>query len=398
MRLGRSFITLACLWLSLSLPLVAAPATVIQDLRYDPRESAIYLPFEGPRPPLVAVGTSGRNIVMDIPNAGFAYGEFFATVERSPLVNAFVAAIDPDSKGLHVVIEGLVPLRAEADASYRGQSLRFAIVPADPKQAANLPPARNVRQTVTVVPIDGREAKTYTIVQPPPPVVIIPPSWWKALGQWSYPPASLGLSYGPTSEQYAPQLVAGNDPGLARIRCNWQPMSGPNSLPMRLERGTSLVTDPDYLGVTHRRSETSLQAGYARSYELAGGSFSSGFGYGASWMQTSSSANPVTPTLLFAGNQIFHGPLLRQTMAGGFGDSPWGQMLAELELGWMPWVFANIDQGISMPWLTSFRVEPRVTVGGDLPVSLGVFYERTLGAPFNREASGLSLGLSFGHF
>lgn len=398
MRLGRSFIMLAGLLLDLSQSVSAAPAIVIQDLRYDPKESAIYLPFEGPRPPLVTVGTSGLNIVLDIPQSGFLYGEFFATVERSPLVKAFVAVVDPESKGLHVIIEGLVPLRAEADASYSGQSLRFALVPTDPKQAANLPVARNVRQTVTVVPADGRGAKTYTIEQPQPPVVILPPSWSKALGQWSYPAPSLGLSYGPTSEQYAPQVVTANDPGMARISCNWQPVSGRNSLPMRLERGASLVQDPDYRGVTHQRSETSLEAGYARSYELAGRAFSTGCGYWLNWMQTSNSANPVTPTLLFAGNQIFHGPALRQTMAGGLGDSPWGQLVGELALDWVPWVFSSIEQGISMPWLMSFRVEPRLTIGGEKPVSLGLFYERTVGAPFNREASGLSLSLSFGRF
>ncbi|MNL83312.1 hypothetical protein D3C87_2109250 [compost metagenome] len=64
----------------------------------------------------------------------------------------------------------------------------------------------------------------------------------------------------------------------------------------------------------------------------------------------------------------------------------------------MPYAFAHVDDGTRMPWLTAFRVAPRLTLGADQRFSLGYFYERTMGAPFHRESSGVTLGMSFSGF
>ena len=330
-------------------PVLAAPVTTattqIQDIRYNPLKGTFDLPFKGPRPPLVALGSNHNDLVLDIPRVGFRYREFFVEVDRSPLVRAYVAAIDPESRGLHVVIEGAVPLHLVTDSTGLGSLLRFRLVPMDPHQVSNQADSRDVVQRVMATPLDGTGQKTYTLSPPPPPVVVIPPNWTHHFGPWTFPIPRLSLFYGLMSEQYEPQQVEASDPSTARAGLVWEPRSGDNLLTLQIERGTSAFSDPDYQGVTHLQSETLLETTWARLYGLYGMAMTTGIGYQLSWLQTTNSAAPQTPTFLFAANQILHGPVLSQTVAGSFWLTPWGDLKGELAVDWAPWLFASIDQG-----------------------------------------------------
>lgn len=371
------------LWSSLASRLYARPAalaTTISDLRYEPSEHALYLPFDGPRPPIATVAYRGQSVVIDVPRAGFPYSELFAKVEHSSLLRAYVGAYDPEIKGLHLVIEGRVALQAEPDAGYRGHGMRFVFAARDPE--GSLPPesATDVVQHVTAVPSDGGGERAYTV--------------GTLTKRWTFPALQLGYSMGPVSEQYAPQSIAARANSASQFDASWDPTYGEYSMPVRLGRGAYSLNDPDYAGVTHERTETRLEGAFSRSYPLGNVAASTGVGYLADLTQVQTNASVVAPTLFFAGYQLMHGPLLRQTLGGTL----WGPLGAQLDVGWSPFVFANMSDGTAMAYLTTVRAEPRLYLWPDQRVSLGYFYERTLGPDFNRESSGLTLGISFAGF
>ncbi|HEY9856662.1 MAG TPA: hypothetical protein V6D05_13045, partial [Stenomitos sp.] len=368
--------------LGLVAPALAAPAAdpQVTELRFEPKDNALYLPFEGSRPPIATISTSGKSLVIDVPRAGFAFAEWYDKIERSPLVRGLVAAYDPEIKGVHVIIEGLVPLTAEPDLSYAGKGLRFLLLPKDPRLVLTMPRPTDVMQRISVVPRDSGALPT------PLPA---------ARGsQWTLSALRFGFTTGPTTEQYAPEAIAGGAQGVGRFLALWEPTYGEYSVPLRLGRGAYHYEDPDYAGVDHLRAETSMDLSVARNYALGPVRASSGLGYQATLTQVQSSAKVVTPTFFFAGYQVMHGPSLRQTFAG----SLWGPLGLGVELGWTPYVFANVEGGTTMPWLTTMRVEPKLYLFPDERVSLGYFYERTVGASFNRESSGVALGMSFSGF
>lgn len=361
---------------------MAAPikGSAVLDVRLDPYENALYLPFEGSRPPLATISSQGKSLVIDVPRTGFPYAEWYGKIERSPLIRAVVAAYDPEIKGIHLVIEGHMPLTGEPDLTFRGNGMRFVILPRDPRQIFSLPRPQDVSQRISIVPRDGSPHRAFTI--------------GTLARRWELPAIRLGFSTGPTTEQYAPQALAGGAQGVGRFQASWEPAYGAYSLPARLGRGGYRYDDPDYAGVDHLRTETRMDLAIARNYGLGPVKASSGLGYMAELTQVQSSAKPASPTFFFAGYQAMHGPSLRQTFSG----SAWGPLGLGLELAWTPYVFAHVDGGTSMPWLTAFRVEPKLYLFPDERVSLGYFYERTVGTSFNRESSGLSLGMSFSGF
>lgn len=377
-------------WVALVLALGLAPpalaarapesfATVIRDLRFEPQEHALYMPFMGPRPPVVTVSTLGRSLVLDLPRVGFPYAEFFSQVERSPLIRAYVAAYDPEIRGVHLVIEGQMPLRAEADASYRGNELRFILSPRDPASYPNWTRPGKVIQRLAVSPLGGEPPRLFTLTS-------------QQLG-WTLPAPRLLAQLGPTSEQYAPELVAANDPAAMRFGLGWEPGWGEYGFPMYLGRGAYRLADPDYQDVTHLRTDTRLRAAVTRRYEVGELVADTGVGYDLEYLQVDHSSVPATPGFLLAGYQVYHGPALLQTVTGPV----WGPVRAGLELSWTPFVLAHVE-GVTMPWLTRLRIEPRIYLWNGGRVTLGGFYERTIGASFNREASGLTVGFSFVDF
>lgn len=375
-------VALLAMTVVLGAPTVAAAQAAVQvgTLRYEPYENALYLPFEGSTPPLATFSSHGNSLVIDVPNAGFAYAEWYDKLERSPLLNALVAAYDPEIQGIHLVIEGRVPLTAEPDLSYSGKSLRFVILPKDPRLVFNLPRPKDVTQRISSVPRVGDPQRAMS----PAPTA----------NRWDLPALRLGFSSGPTTEQYAPEALAGGAQGVSRFMALWEPTYGEYSLPMRIGRGAYRYEDPDYAGVDHLRAETRLDLSVAKGYDLGPMRASSGFGYGAALTQVQNSAVAASPTFFFAGYQVMHGPSLRQTFEG----SVWGPLGLGLELGWMPYVFAHVEGGVPMPWLTTARIEPKLYLFSDERVWLGYFYERTIGTSFNRESSGLTLGLSLSGF
>lgn len=381
----KRLIALSLCLLAVGSPALAAPAkpaaatdVPISDLRFEPAENALYLPFDGPRPPIATIASKGQSVVIDIPRADFPFAEWYDKIERSPLIRALVAAYDPQIRGIHLVIEGHVPLTAEPDLSFRGQGMRFLILPKDPKHVVARP--MNVTQQISVVPRDGSAQHSYSV--------------GSLTRQWEIPAPRLSFSTGPTTEQFAPEGLLGGAQGVGRFMARWEPSYGEFSLPLRLGRGGYVYADPDYAGVDHRRAETTLELAVARHYDLGPVQASSGFGYASALTQVQNSATAPTPTFFFAGYQAMHGPHLRQTFSG-MALAPLG---LGLELGWSPYVFAHVDGGTTMPWLTAFRVEPRLYLFSDERLSLGYFYERTVGSSFNRESSGVTLGMSFSGF
>ncbi|HEY9900474.1 MAG TPA: hypothetical protein V6D00_14960 [Pantanalinema sp.] len=363
---------------------LAAPPqaiTLVREIRYEPSESAIYLPFEGPRAPMTSISHAGKSVVLDIPRADFPFAELYAQIENSPLLSAFVAAFDPEIQGLHLVIEGRVPLLAEPDPAYRGVGIKLLIAPRDPRRAGAMRPTATVLQRVTVVPRGGGHARPFAPAA-------------KAGPAWEFPAPSLGYAGGPTSERYTPQALIGGADWANRFSLSWEPGMGDYGVPLRLGYGGYRYDDPDYAGVTHRRSETSVAAALSRRYAMGPLQGSTGFGYRATFTRSDSSQAVASPTLFFAGSQLFHGPLLRQSLRG----QVVGPLGVGLDLEWVPYAFAHIDDGTRMPWLTAFRVEPRLSLWPDQRVTLGYFYERTMGDPFHRESSGVTLGMSFSGF
>ncbi|MNY02170.1 hypothetical protein D3C86_1347320 [compost metagenome] len=354
---------------------------MVREVRYEPNEGAIYLPFEGPRAPMASISHMGKSVVVDIPRADFPFAELYARIENSPLISAYVAAYDPEIQGLHLVIEGRVPLVAEPDSAYRGTGIRLAIAPRDPKKAGAMRPTAPVLQRVTVVPRSGGQARPYL---PAPQAGLA----------WQFPALRMGYTGGPVSEHYAPQALVGASDWANRFNLGWEPIRGDYTVPLRLGFGGYRYDDPDYAGVSHQRSETSLSAALARRYTLGGVRASTGFGYQATFTQANSSQQVASPTFFFAGSQLFHGPLVRQSFAG----TVFGPLGAALDVEWVPYAFAHIDDGTRMPWLTAVRVEPKLTLWPDQRVTLGYFYERTMGDPFHRESSGVTLGMSFSGF
>lgn len=376
----RSLIVLACLALGVGLPQLPARAAVtaaVQDLRFEPATNQIVLPFGGERPPLATLASQDKSLVIDVPGCDFPYAEVYAQIERSPLVRAYVAAYDPEIKGLHLVIEGNVPLSAEPVSS--PHSLRFVLMPKDLRLVLPASRPQDVVQRITSIPRDRREPASVPVAKEP--------------ASWAWPAPHLSFTTGPTTEQYSPDGLAAGAQGVGRFNASWEPTYGEYGLPMRLGRGAYRYEDPDYAGVDHLRSETSLELGLARRYRFAGLSASSGVGYTAAFTQVQNSATAAAPTFFFAGYQLMHGPTLRQKFAG----TVWGPLGAELELGWSPFVFAHVD-GVTMPWLTALRLEPKLYLFPEERVSLGLFYERTVGSSFNRESSGVTLGMSFAGF
>lgn len=365
---------------------LAAPVpavTLVREVRYEPSENAIYLPFEGPRAPIASISNLGKSVVVDISRADFPFAELYARIENSPLINAFVAAYDPEIQGLHLVIEGRVPLVAEPDGSYRGPGMKLAIAPRDAKRLGAMRPGTQVLQRVTVVPRGGGAARPYV------PVVHAAPGI-----PWQFSAPRVGYAGGPTTERYDPQALLGGTNWANRFNLDWAPVRGAYSVPLRLGYGGYRYDDPDYAGVTHQRVETSLSAVLARGYALGSVAASTGLGYKATLTQSESSQRVATPTFFFAGNQIVHGPVIRQSFSGPV----FGLLGAGVELDWVPYAFAHVDDGTRMPWLTAVRIEPRLTLWPDQRVTLGYFYERTMGAPFHRESSGVTLGMSFSGF
>lgn len=381
-KLLSALLLMGMAW-ALAMPPAAAASlngTAILEVHLEPRENAIYLPFEGSRPPLATISSQGKSLVIDVPRTGFPFAEWYDQIERSPLLRALVAAYDPEIKGLHLVIEGHVPLTAEPDLSYPGKGLRFVILPRDPRLIASLARPQSVTQRISFVPRDGSPTRTLSI--------------GAVARRLELPSLRLGFSTGPTTEQYSPQGLAGGAEGVGRFQARWEPSYGEYSLPVRLARGGYRYADPDYAGVDHLRAETRLDLAVARTYALGPVKADSGLGYRAELTQVQSSARSAAPTFFFAGYQAMHGPSLRQTFSG----TTWGPLGLGLELDWSPLVFAHVAGGASMPWLTAFRVEPRLYLFPEERVSLGYFYERTVGATFNRESSGVSLGMSFSGF
>lgn len=365
-------------------PALASPVPVVDaavtDLRLDPVSGVLELPLEGLQPPIATIANHGKSLVIDLPRCEFPYAEMYGKIEGSPLVKAFVAAYDPEIRGLHVVIEGHVPLTAEPDLAFRGKGMRFTLTPKDPKLALRLPRPQEVTQKISVVPRDGSPQRSFSVAT--------------AHRDWQLPALRLGFTLGPTTEQFAPQGLSGGSEGVGRFSARWEPAYGEYSMPLRLGRGGYVYADPDYAGVEHQRAETVLDLSVARRYALGPVQASSGVGYSTAFTQVQSSAKAVSSTFFFAGYQAIHGPSLRQTFAGPV----WGPLGVGLELGWSPYVFAHVDGGTTMPWLTALRVEPRLYLFPDERVSLGYFYERTVGTSFNRESSGVSLGMSFSGF
>lgn len=353
------------------------PIFALQALRFEPAGNLIVLPFSGDRPPLATISTQGTSLVIDVPSCDFPYAEVYAKIERSPLVKAYVAAYDPEIQGLHLVIEGSVPLTAEP---VHGSGLRFALGPKDPKVPLGTARPEDVVQRITSIPRVGR--------------AIAPATTAEAPNVWTWPAPRLTFTSGPTTEQYAPEALAGAAQGVGRFNGLWEPTYGDYSLPMRLGRGAYGYQDPDYAGVDHLRTETSLELALARLYRFGGLKATSGVGYLAALTQVQNSATATSPTFFFAGHQLLHGPMLRQTVSG----MAWGPLGLGLDLGWSPYIFALVDGGVAMPWLSTVRVEPKLFLFPEERVSLGYFYERTVGASFNRESSGISLGMSFSGF
>ncbi len=356
----------------------AAPELQINELRFEPAENALYLPFDGPRPSITTISSRGQSLVIDVPRVDFPFAEWYDKIERSPLIRALVAAYDPQIRGIHLVIEGNVPLTAEPDLSYHGHGMRFLILPKDPKYVVARP--KNVTQRISVVPRDGSNLPSYSVGD--------------MKRDWDLPGVRLGFSTGPTTEQFSPEGLSGGAQGVGRFKATWEPTYGEYSLPLRLGRGGYVYEDPDYAGVDHQRVETTLELSVARRYDLGPVEASSGFGYATSLTQVQNSATAQSPTFFFAGYQAMHGPSLRQTFSG----LVMGPLGLGLELGWSPYVFAHVDGGVTMPWLTALRVEPRLYLFSDERLSLGYFYERTVGSSFNRESSGVTLGMSFSGF
>jgi len=356
------------------------PTVALQDLRFEPGGNLIVLPFTGDHPPLATISTQGTSLVIDVPSCDFPYAEVFAKIERSPLVKAYVAAYDPEIQGLHLVIEGNVALTADPVLGARGSALRFALAPKDRRISVAVTRPEDVVQRITSVPRIGR--------------TIAPRKPTEAPHVWAWPAPRLAFSSGPTSEQYAPEALEGSAQGVGRFNGQWAPTYGNYAVPLRLGRGAYRYQDPDYAGVDHLRTETSLELALARSYRFGGIQASSGVGYAATLTQVQNSATAAAPTFFFAGYQVLHGPMLRQSVSG----MAWGPLGLGLDLGWSPYVFAQVDGGTPMPWLTTVRVEPKLYLFPEERVSLGYFYERTVGTSFNRESSGVSLGMSFSGF
>lgn len=377
----RALLLAVAIGVGVALPSQAAPGVAqVKDIRFEPLENALYLPIEGARSRLVTIASHGKSVVIDIPSTGFPYAEWYDKIERSPLIRALVAAYDPQINGLHLVIEGTVPLTAEPDLAAGPEVMRFLLTPKD--RHLNLVPIRpqDVIQRITTIPRED---------VPPRAEAVTPPS-----ARWALPALRMGFTTGPTSEQYSPEALSASAQSAGRFSAQWEPSVAGYGFPLRVGRGSYRYDDPDYSGVHHLRTETSLDLALSRRYALGPVSAGSAIGYMASLTQVLSSAKPAATTLLFASYQVLHGPSLQQTFAGPV----WGPLGLGLELGWTPYVFAHVDGGTRMPWLTTLRVEPKLTLLPDERVSLGYFYERTVGTSFNRESSGLSVGMSFSGF
>jgi hypothetical protein len=381
----------------------APEAAVVKDLRFDGQTNSLLLALDHAHPPLTTVAASGSSLVIDLYQTRFPFNELSAQVRHSPLVRTFAAAYDPEISGIHLVVEGRMPLKAEKVVRSDPPGVQLKLAPADNSAVAT--ESSSVEQDVLAVPPAGSAIRHYRLVSgsegdrlielPPLPVPQRPrPS---EPMQWNFPVPEIRVGYGNLSEQYQPEMISGAASGAVEVAVRWQPRFGPYAITGQLRRIGYQLGDDDYPGVTHTRTTTVLDFAGGLRYAWWGLSGESSLGYRAGFTQVVSSAAPPAPPapsiFLFQSSQTVHGPVIQQTL----GHSLFGPLGLECRLDWQPYVMTSVPNA-SLGTLDTVRVEPRLYLFESRMVTLGGYFEQTFGSAFQQQAYGGTLGVTLGGF
>lgn len=197
----------------------------------------------------------------------------------------------------------------------------------------------------------------------------------------------------PFSELYQAQEISSSlintDSFNLRIGIPW---GDEDRLWLRLAHAGYQLDDPDFPGTRHDRSETELVLGDNWAYNVLGGEFDIGLGYGLQHVSVSNSAKlPGTdPAFLFSAWQLFHGPTALAAYRHGL---PWGCGFS-LEAEACPYVMNSLaDPQLQMQALSSLWGVARLSFWNER-IALGYCYRRTTGNGFNRESSGPLVSVS----
>lgn len=161
---------------------------------------------------------------------------------------------------------------------------------------------------------------------------------------------------------------------------------------LRLSHAGYQLDDPDFPGTLHDRSETELVLGDNWAYNVLGGEFDLGLGYGAQHVSISSSAKqPGTdPAFLFSPWQLFHGPAALVAYRHGL---PLGCGFA-VEVEASPYLMTSLaDPQLEMQALSALWGVARLSFWHER-IALGYSYRRMTGNGFNRESSGPLVSVS----
>lgn len=204
----------------------------------------------------------------------------------------------------------------------------------------------------------------------------------------------VGIDRASLSEGYVPQEISASHGEFYRYLVHWTGAWSPaHQLELRISRGTYDLDDLDFPGTLHRRVETGLVAGAYRSFAVPTGTLQAGLGYQARVMQVQNSATIPgdEPGFLFVPWQAYHGPLAMLEA-----EIPLAKTFSiVLRAEGSPYVFSHLADS-RLPaagYLGAYRFAPRVSMWQER-FSVGYVYERTVGAAYDRSASGLFATLS----